>query len=171
MGASQNQPQISPESAEPEGRNWVPMAMGAVLVAVLVAAFVGGGMISRSRNASQDDPNVARLQVSNLHMATAENFAGGSVTYIEGTLTNTGDRKITAARAQVIFTNSLEEITQKETLLVTVLAPNSPYVDYSTLDHAPLAPGQARGFRLTLEYVTRDWDGKVPQVKVVSVGY
>jgi hypothetical protein len=104
-------------------------------------------------------------------MATAENFAGGSVTYIEGTLTNTGDRKVTGASAQVVFRNSLAEITQKETLPLTVLVPNSPYVDYGTLDRAPLAPGQARDFRLTLEYVTPDWDGQIPQVKVISVGY
>ena len=69
------------------------------------------------------DPNLAKLQVSGLHMATAENFAGGSVTYIEGKLTNGTDRKVTAASVQVIFKNSLGEIAQKDTLPVTVLLP------------------------------------------------
>jgi hypothetical protein len=171
MGDSESQQPISPEPAKPEGRNWGPMAIGVAVVVLLVGVFVVGGVISRSRNASHNDPYLSRLQVSNLHMATAENFAGGSVTYVEGTLTNNGDRKVTAASAEVIFKNSLGEISQKETLPITVLAPNSPYVDFGTLDRAPLAPGQARDFRLTLEYVTRDWDGQVPEVKVVSVGY
>jgi hypothetical protein len=65
----------------------------------------------------------------------------------------------------------LDEITQKEALPVTVLIPNPAYTDYGTLDRAPLAPGQSRNFRVTMEYVTRDWDGQIPQVKVVSVGY
>jgi hypothetical protein len=104
-------------------------------------------------------------------MARAQNFAGGSVTYIEGTVANTGDKKVTAASVQVTFKNYLGEISQKETVPVTVVTPNASYIDYGTLDRVPLAPGQKRDFRLTLEFVTPDWDGQIPQVKVVSVGY
>jgi hypothetical protein len=104
-------------------------------------------------------------------MATAQNFAGGSVTYIEGKLANGTDRKVTGASVQVIFKNSLGEISQKDTLPVTVLLPNVPYVDYGLIDRAPLAAGQTRDFRLTLEHVTTDWDGQVPTVKVVSIAY
>jgi hypothetical protein len=163
-----DQPFSSPQQ-EPEARNWTPIIAGAGVVLLIIVAFILLAVLNRSHGANPGDPYLAKLQLSNLHMATAENFAGGSVTYIEGTVTNTGDRKITGAGAQVIFRNSLEQITQKETLPLTVLAPNSPYVDYGTLDRAPLAPGQSRDFRLTLEYVTPDWDGQIPQVKVVSV--
>jgi hypothetical protein len=166
--SEQHQP-FSPPLQEPEGRNWTPVLGGIGLVLVLIAAFTLLGRLSRSNGANPGDPYLAKLQLSSIHMATAENFAGGSVTYIEGKLTNTGDRKITGASAQVVFKNSLAETTQKETLPITVLVPNSPYVDYGTIDRAPLAPGQSRDFRLTLEYVTPDWDGQIPQVKVVSV--
>jgi hypothetical protein len=71
----------------------------------------------------------------------------------------------------VTFKNTLGETVQKENLPVTVVLPNLPYVDYGTMDHAPLAPGQTRDFRLTLEHVSADWDGQVPQVKVVSLSY
>jgi hypothetical protein len=104
-------------------------------------------------------------------MATAENFAGGSVTYILGSVANAGDKKLTGARVQVFFKNSLGEVAQKETLPLTVLLPNSPYVDYAPLDRAPLGGGQQRDFRLTLEHVTADWDGQVPQIKIISVNY
>jgi hypothetical protein len=145
------------------------MIVGGVLVAAIVAAFTIFGVLGRSGDASHGDPYLAMLQLSNLHMATAQNFAGTSVTYIEGTIANAGDGKVTGARVQVLFKNSLGEVSQKETVPVTVVLPNTPYVDYGTIDRAPLGPGQSRGFRLTLEYVTPDWDGQVPQVKVVSV--
>ena len=149
------------------------MAIGAALVLVAIAAIVLAGRAGKSSgNAVQGDPNLAKIQISDLHMATAQNFAGGSVTYIEGKITNKTDRKITGARVEVIFKNALGEVAQDEkALAVTVLLPNVPYVDYGPIDRAPLAPGQTRDFRLTLEHVSTDWDGQVPQVKVVSIGY
>ena len=103
-------------------------------------------------------------------MATAQNFAGGTVTYIQGKITNIGDRRVTGATAEVVFKNSLGEVSQWEkSLPIMVLLPNLPYVDYGPMEHASLAPGQTRDFRLTLEHVTADWDGQIPQIKVVSV--
>ena len=146
------------------------MAAGGAFVVLLVVGVV---LLTRGGKSTGNpaDPNLAKLQVSNLHMATAQNFAGGSVTYIEGKLANGTDRKVTGASVQVLFKNSLGEIAQKETLPVTVLLPNVPYVDYGLIDRAPLAAGQTRDFRLTLEHVTTDWDGQVPTVKVVSIAY
>jgi len=146
------------------------MAAGGAFVLLLVVVVI---LLTRGGKSTGNpaDPNLAKLQVSNLHMATAQNFAGGSVTYIEGKLTNGTDRKVTGASVQVIFKNSLGEISQKDALPVTVLLPNVPYVDYGLIDRAPLAAGQTRDFRLTLEHVTTDWDGQAPTVKVVSIAY
>jgi hypothetical protein len=146
------------------------MAAGGAFVLLLVVGVV---LLTRGGKSTGNpaDPNLAKLQVSNLHMATAQNFAGGSVTYIEGKLANGTDRKVTGASVQVIFKNSLGETSQKDTLPVTVLLPNVPYVDYGLIDRAPLAAGQTRDFRLTLEHVTTDWDGQIPTVKVVSIAY
>lgn len=147
------------------------MVAGAALLLVIVAGVILLTRSGRPAPANPGDPNLAKLQIVNLHMATAQNFAGGSVTYIEGKITNTTDRRVTGASVQVVFKNALGETAQKDTLPVTVLLPNVPYVDYGPIDRAPLAPGQARDFRLTLEHVSRDWDGQAPQVKVVSIGY
>jgi hypothetical protein len=170
MVDSEQQP-FSPVQQQEEKRNILPMIIGVVVVAIIIAVLVFATRAGKPASTSAGDPNLAKLQVSNLHMATAENFAGGSVTYIEGKLTNGTDRKVTSASVQVIFKNSLGETAQKDTLPVTVLLPNVPYVDYGLIDRAPLAPGQTRDFRLTLEHVTTDWDGQVPTVKVVSIGY
>lgn len=161
---------FSPVAAPEKESHWIPMAIGAAVVAALVVALI---IFTRSgpSSANPEDPNLAKLQLSRLSMATAKNFVGGSVTYIQGSIANSGDKKVTGARVLVTFKNTLGETVQKENLPLTVVLPNLPYVDYGTMDHAPLAPGQSRGFRLTLEHVSADWDGQVPQVQVVSVSY
>lgn len=172
MGDSEQQP-FSPLREPEQQRNWLPMVLGVVFVAVAIAAIVLATRAGQSRgNTDTNAANLAKLQVSGLHMATAQNFAGGSVTYIEGKITNTSDRKVTAVRVSLVFKNSIGEVAQEEKALpLTVLLPNVPYVDYGPVDRAPLAPGQASDFRLTLEHVSAEWDGQVPQVKVVYVGY
>jgi hypothetical protein len=172
MGDSEQQP-FTPMREQQPPRNWLPMVVGAVFVALGIAAIV---LFTRAGHSAADigagDPNLAKLQISELHMATAQNFAGSSVTYIEGKITNNSDRKVTAVRVSVIFKNSLSQTAQEEKALpLAVLLPNVPYVDYGPVDRAPLAPGQARDFRLTLEHISTDWDGQTPQVKVVSAGY
>lgn len=147
------------------------MIVGAVLVAAIVVLLVIFGRSNGSNSSSVPDPYLAHLQLSNLHMATAESFAGGSVTYIQGTLTNTGNKKVSDARVQVLFKNSLGEVAQKETLPVMVLLPNTPYVDYGALAQAPLDAGKSSDFRLTLEHVSADWDGQIPQVQLISASH
>jgi len=172
MGNAERKPTLadepfSPGGPEQESRNWTPMVVGAVLVVVAIALIV---IFTRNKTTpTRPDPYTARLQISNLRMATAQNFAGGSVTYIEGTLTNTGDKKVTGARMEVVFKNSLGELVQDEVLPVMVVQPGTPIVDYGPIDRAPLGPGQSRDVRLTLEHITADWNGQIPQVKVVSV--
>ena len=145
----------------------MPMIVGAVLVLVAVTIIV---IFARNPSTpSHPDPYAARLQVSNLHMETAQNFAGGTVTYVEGTVTNTGDKKVTGATMQVIFKNALGELVDDPTLPVMALQPNTPIVDYGPMEHAPIGPGQSRDFRVTLEHVSRDWNGQIPEVKVVAV--
>ncbi|HEY3771042.1 MAG TPA: hypothetical protein VGN44_20385 [Candidatus Angelobacter sp.] len=171
MGDSEQEPVYSPFKDQTESRSWVPMAVGVGAVVVLIAVLLLITRSGRPVNTNPRDPNLTKLQISDIHMATAQNFAGGSVTYIEGKITNTTDRKIMDARVEVLFKNSLGETAQKDTLPVTVLLPNVPYVDYGLMDRAPLAPGQARDFRLTLEHVSTDWDGQIPQVRAVAISY
>src|SRR5689334_6594903 len=111
-------------------RFWIPLVIGAVLVVALIAVFEFFGRSPSSRNPSQADPYIAKLQVSRLHLSAAENFAGGSVTYVEGSMVNTGDKKITGTSMELNFKNLLGESVQQETLPVAVVIATTPYVDY-----------------------------------------
>ncbi len=163
-------PQPFPEPTLTEERGKGPMAIGVVVVLLAVVAVI---VVTRLGQVKPQvaDPYIAKLEIGGLHMARAENFAGGSVTYILGHIANNGDKKITGARVRVIFKNSIGEISQKDVVPVAVRVPNAPYEDYGPIESFPLGAGQARDFRVTLEFVTPDWDGQVPQVKVVSVSY
>ena len=168
MGDQENQQPFAPPKPQEDRRTLLPMAIGGLLVVVAIVVII---LVSRGgppQNANPS-PYAANLRIDDLHMATAENFAGGSVTYIQGRITNSGDKKVTGATVQVIFKNSLGEIAQKDTLPVMILLPNTPYVDYGPMRTAPLDPGQGRDFRLTLEHVTADWDGQMPAVRVLAV--
>lgn len=168
MGDPENQQPFASPKPQEDRRTLLPMAIGAVLVVVAIVVII---LVSRGgrSNPNQSNPYATNLRIDDLHMATAENFAGGSVTYIQGRITNSGDKKVSGAAVQVVFKNSLGEVAQKDTLPVMILLPNTPYVDYGPMRTAPLAPGQSRDFRLTLEHVTADWDGQMPRVAVVSV--
>src|ERR1051326_1280198 len=171
MGDSEQQP-FTPVQEQREKRSWAPMAIGLALVAAIVVVLALAGKAGKSSpSAGSGDPNLAKVQISNLHMATADNFAGNSVTYIEGKLSNQSDKKLTGARVEVLFKNSLGETAQKDVLPVAVVMPNTPYLDYGPLDRAPLAAGQSSNFRLTLEHISTDWDGQLPQVKVVALAH
>lgn len=162
-------PPFSPAEPPRDSSSRGPMVIAVGVVLVILAAVI---LFTRRQPAPArpgTDPYLAKVEVSDLHMATAENFAGGSVFYILGKMTNTGDRKLTGAQMQVLFKNTLGETVDDPVLPVSVRLPNSPYEDYGPVDRAPLAPGRARDFRVTLEHVSADWDGQIPQLRLVSV--
>jgi len=129
--------------------------------------WLGGG----KRSASQaPNPYADKLQVSNVKMAAAQNFVGGTVTYVEGKITNTGDKTVSGAVAEVIFRNSLGEVVQKEQIPIRVLVFQGPDRDILDLRSAPLKPGASADFRLTIEgSISADWNQGYPEVRISSV--
>jgi hypothetical protein len=168
---SQSQPFSAPEGNGNGNTFLISLAMGVAFLGLVVAAVFFFGHKKPDPNARKTDPYLAQLKISELHISIAEDFAGNPVTYIEGKITNSGDKKVIGATIELVFKNVLGETTQQENLPVMVLLFKLPYLDFGSLDQTPLAPGQTREFRLTLEHVTADWDRQMPQAKVVSVTY
>lgn len=148
--------------------NLRPLLVGVGIVIVVVGLIV---FLSRGKSAGPAvrDAYAAKLKLSDLKMSQAENFVGASVTYLDGTVTNTGDKTVTHATVHVEFKNSLDQIAQVEDLPLQVLQTGGPYPDVLDLSAAPLASGQSKPFRLTFEHISADWNQAYPQLEVTNV--
>jgi hypothetical protein len=158
----------SPLSGQPSESNLRPMLIGVALVVVVLGIIL---LVSRSapKGSAKPHPYAANVKFSDLKMSAAENFVGASVTYIDGTVTNAGDKTITHAMAHVAFKNSLGEIAQAEDVPLRILQTGGPYPDAVDLSASPLAPGQSKPFRLTFEHVSADWNQAYPELQVTDV--
>ena len=115
------------------------------------------------------DPYAASLPISNLKMSEASNFAGGKVTYVDGHLSNNGDKTVTGVTVQVAFRDFGNQLVQKETMPLTLIRTREPYVDTQPVGADPIKPGEQRDFRLVLDQMARDWNGQYPEVRVIQV--
>ncbi|MFZ3212185.1 MAG: hypothetical protein WA188_11790 [Terriglobales bacterium] len=160
---------FSPAMSEGSPGPWRPIVAGVAVVAVMLGLLVwlGGGKHSAPQ---APNPYVDKLQVSDVKMAAAQNFVGGTVTYVEGRITNTGDKTVSGAVAEVLFRNSLGEVVQKEQIPIRVLVFQGPDRDILDLRSAPLKPGASADFRLTIEgSISADWNQGYPEVRIASV--
>ncbi len=159
-------PPLAPRKEE---SNRLPIIIGIAAV-VIVVGIVAFFTRSSPKSLSQPHPYAANLKLSDLKMSAAENFVGASVTYLDGTITNSGDKTLTAANAHLTFKDSVGQVTQTEDVPVQILQTSGPYPDVVSLTAAPLAPGQSKPFRLTLEHVSDAWNHEYPQLDITDVG-
>ena len=75
-------------------------------------------------------------------MCAAENFIGATVSYVDGTIANNGDKTVTHIMVQVNFEDSMGQLAQREELPLRVVRTNGAYFEPVDLNVAPLAPGQ-----------------------------
>jgi uncharacterized protein DUF2393 len=148
-------------------------SMRPILIAVGVVVVVVGVIVLFSRSApkrpAEPPPYAANLKLSDLKMSVAENFVGAKVTYIDGTVTNTGDQTVIRAVIHVNFKNSMDQIAQAEDVPLHVLQIGGPYPDAVDLMTSPLAPRQSKPFRLTFEHISADWNQAYPELRVTDV--
>lgn len=151
-------------------RNWSPIVIGLVVVLALVASFVA---ISRAprRNEAQSNPYASNLKLSDMKLSAAENYVGGTVTYLDVNITNTGDKALTGAQMHAVFKNSMGQVVQTETLPLHVLVENqmAGYPDLVDLSRSPIPSGQSKTVRMTLEHISDDWDRNTPVMELVNL--
>jgi hypothetical protein len=148
---------------------WIAVIVGIAVVGAIVALLAWMGRSSQ-RLGPAPNPYLANLRISDVKMAAAQNFVGGTVTYVEGKITNAGDKTLTGATAEVTFRNAMGQIVQKEDLPVRVLVYQGPERNIMDLRSAPLKPGAAADFRLTIEgSISADWNQGYPEVQIVSM--
>lgn len=162
------------ETTPQEERNWLPILIaGAAVLAVIAVMLVLG----RSRNRTQDlsnltaapDPYAASLRVSNVTMSESSNLAGGKITYLDGQISNLGDKTVSEAIVQVTFRDYANKVAQSQRLPLTIIRMREPYIDTAPLSTAPLKPGAQVAFRLNFDSVSPDWAGNTPEIQVLHV--
>jgi hypothetical protein len=164
------EPAFEPAQSSEQQRNWIPLVVGLAAVVVVVGAIV---FFTRHRGQVSTAPNpyAQQLKLSDIKLSAAENYMGGTVTYLDFNITNTGDRVLVSADVNAQFKNSLGEIVQKETIPLHVLVENqlAGYPDLVDLRRAPVGPGQTKTVRITLEHISDDWDRSYPQMELVNL--
>jgi hypothetical protein len=154
--------------AEQRESHLFPILLGVAFVLIVVVVIA---VLSRSSPKAITPPNpyAAKVNLSDVKMSAAENFVGARITYIEGTVTNAGDKTVMRAAVHVAFKNSLGEVAQAEDVTLYILKTAGPYPDTVDLHLSPLAPGQSAPFRLTFDHISNDWDRAYPDLKVTDV--
>ena len=146
-----------------------PIVIGTSAVVIVVALIAFLMYKPASSGPPQPPPYAAQLVLRDIKMATANNYVGGTVTYLEGTIQNNGERTVTGAIVEATFKNSLDQVVQTELLPVMFAQERPGYSDNVPLARAPLGPGKSAPFRITLEHVSSDWNGAYPAVRIVNV--
>jgi hypothetical protein len=159
--------QTSP-TRQPEESSLRPVLMGVFIVAVAVAILV---LILRAQQKppAPPPPYAASLKFSDLKASAAQNFVGATVSYLDGTVTNAGDKTVLHAVVQVTFKDDMGQTAQREELPLRVLRTGGPYDEAVDLNLSPLAPGESKPFRLTFESISAQWNHAYPEMQITDV--
>jgi hypothetical protein len=172
MGSpSIGQPDIGQQSPAAEERDSsrliIFIAVAGVLVVILALAFL---LREPPKTAKTISPYAANIKLSDFKMSAAENFVGSTVSYIDGTVTNSGDKTVTHLVVEVVFKDEVGQIAQDEPdVPLRVMRTTGPYPEAVDLSVAPLPPGQSQSFRLTFDHISAQWSRQYPEIRISDV--
>jgi hypothetical protein len=143
--------------------------IGAIAVIVILVGIAALILREKPTPPTPPPPYASSLKFSDLKLSQAQNFVGASVTYVDGTVTNAGDKTVTHADVRVTFKDMYGQVAQKENVPIKILRTTGPYPDTSDLSVSPLAPGQSSPFRLTFEHLSDQWNQAYPDLQITGV--
>jgi hypothetical protein len=142
-------------------------AVAGVIAVTLVIAFL---LREPPRLAKTVPAYATNLKFSDFKMSAAENFVGSTVSYIDGTVTNSGDKTVTRIVLDVVFKDELGQVAQDEPdAPLRVLKTSGPYPEAVDLSVAPLGPGQSQPFRLTFDHISAQWNRQYPEIRITDL--
>jgi len=147
-------------------RRIIAIAVGAVIVLAVVGAFL---MRGQPKGASGPPPYAASLKLSDFKMSAAQNFVGATVSYVDGSVANAGDKTVTHVVVEVQFKDEIGQVVQREDVPLQVLKTSGPYPEAVDFSVSPLGPGQSKPFRLTFEGISAQWNHQYPDIHVTDV--
>ena len=159
-----------PAPSPDQKRNWIPLLVGLLAVIATVGAILLF-LHPKSQNGAQSNPYAQKLKLSDIKLSAAENYVGGTVTYLDFNITNTGYQALVGADVKAQFKDTMGQIVQKETIPLHVLVENqlAGYPDLVDMSRAPIGPGQTKTVRITLEHVSEAWNQSYPDMELVNL--
>ncbi len=142
-----------------------------VAVAGVIAVMLGIAFLLREppKTAKPPSPFISSLKLSDFKMSAAENFVGHTVSYVDGSITNSSDKTVTHVVVEVTFKDEMGQVAQSEPdMPLSVLKTSGPYPEAVDLSASPLAPGQTQTFRLTFDNISAQWNHEYPEVRVID---
>ena len=135
------QPNANP-TTEPQESSLRPILVGIVIVGIVVGILA---LIFRAEQKKPAAPPAyaANLKFSDLKTSAAQNFVGATVNYLDGSITNTGDKTVLHAVAEVTFKDDMGQMAQREELPIRVLVTGGPYDEAVDLSYRHSRPGRA----------------------------
>jgi|ERR1700678_119082 hypothetical protein len=166
-GLIQPTPVAGGHEEEPDSsRRTIAIAVAVVMAVAIIFAFLLRGA---PKTASGPPPYVASLRLSDFKMSAAENFVGATVSYVDGSVSNLGDKTVTHVIVEVQFKDDMGQLAQREEVPMQVLKTDGPYPEIVDFGVSPLAPGQSKPFRLTFEGISAQWNHQYPDIQVTDV--
>jgi hypothetical protein len=146
-----------------------------LIIAIVIVVLIGGALLAAfllrepPKVAKTASPYLASLKLSDFKMSAAENFIGATVSYIDGSITNGGDKTVTHAVVEVVFKDEMGQVAQQEEVPLQVIRTNGAYPEPVDVSVSPLAPGQSQPFRLTFDHISAQWNRQYPEIRVTDV--
>jgi hypothetical protein len=144
----------------------IAIAVAVVMVIAVVFALL---LRNQPKAASGPPPYAASLKLSDFKMSAAENFVGATISYVDGTVSNSGDKTVTHAMVEVQFKDEIGQLAQRDDIPMRVLKTDGPYPEAVDFSISPLGPGQSKTFRLTFDSISAQWNHQYPEIQLTDV--
>jgi hypothetical protein len=160
--------------AEREPRSPLPWIIALAVVILVIGVLLGFSHRARPASSSTPtlaalDPSAASLPITSLQMSQASSVAGAQSTYVDGQITNNGQKTVNGITVQVVFHGFTNSIAQQDTTALRLIRTREPYVDTQPVSAAPIHPGETRDFRLIFDTVSGDWNQNYPEIRITGV--
>ena len=149
-------------------RSRLPLAFG---VGLVIVTLLIGAAVLLSRYSTPSGPEVLKplpmgpseqAYASQIHflepkMSRAANFLNQEVTFVFGSLQNSGNRRIKQIEITLEFHDPFNQVVLRDKQ--RLFLPNQ----------APLAPGERRDFQVGYEHISAEWNNGYPSIRVTGL--
>jgi hypothetical protein len=153
-----------------EERSRLPVAF---LAGIVIVVLLTGAAVYLSRYAGPAGPEVVKplpmgpaeqAYAPQIHflepkMSRAANFLNQEVTFVFGTLENSGNRPIKQIEVTLEFHDPFNQVVLRD--VQRLFPPNAD----------PLSPGQQRDFQIGYEHISAQWNNAYPTIRVTGLAF